>query len=81
MVCYEETKMYNGWTNWETWNTALWFAGDAGYSAQELREIVEELFSAIPQVGLARDLITNVIREINFEEISKAFALEEYEEE
>jgi hypothetical protein len=36
-------KSYNGWTNWETWNTALWIGevdgmGDAIYE-QALKEL------------------------------------------
>jgi hypothetical protein len=23
-------KTYNGWANWDTWNTALWFQNDEG---------------------------------------------------
>ena len=24
----KDTKEYNGWTNWATWNAALWFNND-----------------------------------------------------
>ena len=69
--------MYNGWTNWETWITVTWAVYDGVFSADELRQEVEALFSAIPQVGLARDLIDGAVKEINFEEIAKTFEDEE----
>ena len=35
-----ETKKYNGWTNYETWNVALWFDNDSSeYWAERANEI------------------------------------------
>ncbi len=34
---------YSGWTNWETWNTALWMGNDE-YLEPESRRIVAEHF-------------------------------------
>ena len=39
---------YNGWTNWETWNVALWIQNDEGLyrAAVELVESRGHLFGA-----------------------------------
>jgi hypothetical protein len=29
---------YNGWANWQTWNTALWFQNDEGLYRSILRD-------------------------------------------
>ena len=37
-----ESKRYNGWTNYETWNVALWFDNDSSeYWAGEAQEVFE----------------------------------------
>ena len=64
--------MYNGWTDWETWVAVLWLNPD-GETADELRDFVDELAHDLPNAGLVRDLIEGSIREINFEEIERAF--------
>lgn len=52
-------EKYNGWTNWETWMTALWMENDQGEynywlevsrscsDAHELSEIIKEQFDYI----------------------------------
>lgn len=36
-----ETKTYNGWTNYETWNVALWLGNDEG-TYNLVREMADE---------------------------------------
>lgn len=40
LIMPKEEEQYNGWSNYETWNVALWIGGDEGlYSiAKEYRE-------------------------------------------
>lgn len=38
-----ETKTYNGWTNYETWNVKLWMDNDAG-SDRYWRETAQECY-------------------------------------
>ena len=45
---------YNGWTNYETWNVALWMDNDAGaqgYWTERAREVYE---SAEPKYSLSK---------------------------
>ena len=40
-----EDKKYNGWTNYETWNVALWMdnnEGDQSYWAEKAQDIYDE---------------------------------------
>lgn len=49
-----ETKTYNGWTNYETWNVALWIDNEQG-SYNEWRERAQEcLDAARPRSGWTR---------------------------
>ena len=38
-----ESKRYNGWTNYETWNVALWFDND---SSEFWAEVAQDLFDS-----------------------------------
>lgn len=46
----QNEKGYNGWTNYETWVTALWLDNDEG-SQSYWREIAGECKLAAPQAG------------------------------
>jgi hypothetical protein len=50
-------KEYNGWTNWETWNVALWI-GEGLIDEDTQRELVERLEGETYEVGkAARELV------------------------
>lgn len=72
-------KRYNGWTNYETWNVALWIGNDEGlYSlarsckdyaafAEQMRELgITETADRVAynDSGLATDELDNLIREL-----------------
>jgi len=40
-----ESKTYNGWTNYETWNVALWIGNEEG-SERYWREAAQECYAA-----------------------------------
>lgn len=49
------TKEYNGWTNYETWNVALWFGNDQG-SYEMCREMAQAAYAnAEAGHGFARE--------------------------
>jgi hypothetical protein len=78
---------YNGWTNYETWVVALWIRGDVEsytywrevntvenpktvcISAEELKTSFQENIPEMP--GVYRDLLTNTLSEVNWDEIVK----------
>ena len=39
----DQTKTYNGWTNYETWLVNLWMSNDAG-SDEHYRETAQEIY-------------------------------------
>lgn len=50
-----ETKRYNGWTNYETWNVALWLDNDQG-SYNHWRAVAQECWDdAEPGTYLTRE--------------------------
>lgn len=73
----------NGWSNYATWNCALWVKNDQIVDVEEARksddpvttladalEAVVELFK--PELnGLYKDLLENAISSINYREIAE----------
>ena len=83
---------YNGWTNYETWNAALWLDTDyyeeiaknvyeiAGALAEFIKRDQEELMPEMPQSGMFTDLLNKSFAEINWFEIAEHI-LEDIDEE
>lgn len=44
-----EDKKYNGWTNYETWNVALWLDNEEG-SYNYWRETAQEIYDESEEV-------------------------------
>ena len=66
---------YNGWTNWETWVTNLWYDGFEGFdfeSAEEIEGLVTDQLGA-DNAGLKQDFITAALAEVNWEEIFEGY--------
>ena len=77
---------YNGWTNYETWQAALWL-GEADYyglllerweesgevpivDSEELIDFVEEVMLTHEREGLLGDILTGWIHSVNWREIA-----------
>lgn len=81
------TESYNGWTNWETWNCALWMDQDADYWLEELKNhrnvtsLAEAIKSSFEDMadeyyscpGFLADLVNAGLREVNWTEIAEHF--------
>ena len=76
---------YNGFTNWETWNTYNWITNVEGiylevrhYSAAQLRDYVENymLFAGIAddESSLRTDILSRALGAIDFDELAAAIA-------
>lgn len=82
---------YNGWTNHATWQINLWYgdifaewqdAGDYDMSAWALEEFVMEMEQIDSmQGGFAKDAVLAALSEVNWEELSEHYAVEEVSEE
>lgn len=78
-----ENEKYNGWTNRETWLVNLWYGDylteqveETGlpFSAEEVREIVEELTFFefdMKTSGFVADIIGGSLARINWQEIAE----------
>lgn len=83
---------YNGWSNYETWNAALWYGdifadmaaeGNLG-SPENLQTFVEEMLSDeghLPESGFAADIMNTFLARIDWQEIYDHFYEETEEEE
>jgi hypothetical protein len=85
---------YNGWSNYETWNVALWFDNDEGLAGHVEGLIEDEHEDAyalgqslkgfveeiVPEVtGMFADLLGAAISEVNWQEIAEHY-IADYED-
>ena len=82
-------KEYNGWTNYETWNVALWLDNEQGShfyfverakaldtdAAQLASEIEESVKESAPELGASTyaDLLGAVMSSVNWYAIAESF--------
>lgn len=79
-------KGYNGWTNWETWLYALyeedmWTSLVEDYGDYDVDKLASEMKQtayddievekAHPFNGLFKDVLSNYIRTVNFQEVAE----------
>lgn len=80
---------YNGFSNWETWNTRNWYANDPGSEAAAIEaaatgahmfhEMVQRDFwpDGETPTGLAADILLMALHKIDWDELVDAFTEEE----
>ena len=76
-------KTYNGWTNYATWRVNLEvFDGGAWsrYSAEDLKEYVQDYIYETTKEGIARDYALAFLSDVNWWEIAKHLRDDEDEE-
>ena len=83
---------YNGWSNYETWNTTLWYGdifaemaseGQLG-SPENLQTYVEEMLMEeghLPETGFASDIMNAFLARIDWQEIYDHYHEDTEEEE
>lgn len=76
---------YNGYTNYQTWNVALWIDNDENTSdlisdiiahsksdydaADQLKDIVEEMNPLIESASMFTDILNSALADVNYREI------------
>tara|TARA_R110000772_G_scaffold7665_1_gene25835 strand:+ start:673 stop:909 length:237 start_codon:yes stop_codon:yes gene_type:complete len=71
-------KTYNGWTNFETWQAALWLDDAGSIEGDDLyKDFLEDylfFMAGRPETGLAADIFSAWLREVNLTEILEHYA-------
>ena len=77
-----DTERYNGWTNWATWQVALWFGNDEGfYNAAKQWQSISGIISRDGALTLAFELMpegtpdmksAKDFVDVNWEEVAEA---------
>jgi hypothetical protein len=49
-------KKYNGWTNWETWNTNLWMTNEEGWYHEARAIVARHVTEADEEQGTPREV-------------------------
>jgi len=81
----QNTKGYNGWKNYETWNANLWL-GETGetfdnWSWYAIKEYFHERFvyenRFLAEVGPLQDMIDAALSEIDWYEVAESYNTED----
>ena len=70
-------ETYNGWTNYETWQCALWLGNDeylyslaqSATDEDELKDLVETHLSGDSSASLLTDIVGAWVERVDFREI------------
>lgn len=68
----------NGWTNYQTWNVALWYgdvfadmAGEQKLHGEYLKDLVAEMeMDKIPESSLAADIMNEFLQKVDWDSIA-----------
>lgn len=82
---------YNGWTNYETWNVALWIDNngwdeevremvgglDEYRAGKAIQEYIEEMNPLADEASMFSDMLSAALSEVNWQEIAEHYVEEE----